>query len=853
MFFLHKHKRITTIIFFTFLVSQIIADPLMIHIKDKPIQFTEEEKQYISQEKILNVGLNEERKPFSQYRKDTKKFEGINIDVLDEISRKTGLKFNYISQTPGVKVIDLFKSGKYNIICGIERDNFNSNPEIITTKSFLNSSIVPVGKPGKDFDIYDKIIVTFPSSFQALQKTLSRDYPNLIIKTYKTNLECLDAVISDQADLFIQNTHLLSQLLQEPKYNSLTIMPIEIMEEHTAMAIQSSEPEVLISILNKAIENMDNSIITSSLIRHTFASSYKYTFKDFLYKFKVQIGLVLLIIIIIFIFLIFFISIKQKTALKFEHLNKNLEKALVKAEIGSTTKTKFLAQMSHEIRTPMNAIIGLSNIAKTEVKNPEKTTEYLSKIETSSKFLLAILNDILDMSALEGGKIKIDNSPFNFKHLLTNLTSLFYQQASGKKINFSVHMNSVTEETLVGDELRLNQILMNLLSNAIKFTPSGGKITLSIVQSNHSEDKIQFRFIVSDTGCGISDDMQKRLFQPFEQEAPDTAKKHGGSGLGLSITKNLVELMNGSIFVKSVLNEGSSFTVDIPFGCIKSKNENTSVPFKKIHALIIDDNIDSCEYAGLLLSRLKIRYDISTNGEDALNMLSDAKNNNDKFNLCLIDWKMPKMDGIELTKKIRETFGDDAVVIIVSAYDLNEIEISGQTFNANYYITKPLFQSTLFNILMHITNGENFQPEIEKEDPKYDFAGKRILVVEDVFLNMEITAKILKMVNVQVTGAEDGQKALEIFKTSEPNYFDCILMDINMPIMDGYETTKRIRQLNRSDAKKIPIFAMTANAFSEDVTKALNAGMNGHIAKPIETRVLYKTLNSAFFEETENE
>ena len=339
----------------------------------------------------------------------------------------------------------------------------------------------------------------------------------------------------------------------------------------------------------------------------------------------------------------------------------------------------------------------------------------------------------------------------------------------------------------------------------------------------------------------------------MNKKPPIQQKKHGGSGLGLSITKNLVELMNGSIFVKSVLNEGSSFTVDIPFGCIKSKNENTSVPFKKIHALIIDDNIDSCEYAGLLLSRLKIRYDISTNGEDALNMLSDAKNNNDKFNLCLIDWKMPKMDGIELTKKIRETFGDDAVVIIVSAYDLNEIEISGQTFNANYYITKPLFQSTLFNILMHITNGENFQPEIEKEDPKYDFAGKRILVVEDVFLNMEITAKILKMVNVQVTGAEDGQKALEIFKTSEPNYFDCILMDINMPIMDGYETTKRIRQLNRSDAKKIPIFAMTANAFSEDVTKALNAGMNGHIAKPIETRVLYKTLNSAFFEETENE
>lgn len=817
------------------------------------LQLTDEEKAYISKGKILTVGVNKARKFFSEYNKKTNQFEGICIDILNEISVKTGLKFNYIAMEPGRTVPDLFKSGKYNLLCGIERDNFASNPVIHSTESFLESSIVPVGKLSKVLNIYDNITVTFPSSFQALQKTLEKNYPNLKISTRRTNRDCLNAVMNDEVEVFIQNTHLLGQMLQEPKYNSLTIMPVVIMTEHTAIAVPDAEGSILLSILNKSIENLDKATVSTSVIRYTFASAYKYTFMDFLYKFKVQISLVFLLVIISFILLAKVASIKQRATSKFKSMNKDLEKAVVKAEAANVAKSKFLAQMSHEIRTPMNAIIGLSNIAKTEVRSPEKITDYLCKIEYSSKFLLGILNDILDMSALEDGKIKIERSPFNFKQLLTNITSIFYQQATVKKIDFSVHMNGVTEETLVGDELRVNQILMNLLSNAVKFTPSEGKICLDVIQASHSEDKTELRFVVTDTGCGMSDDMQKRLFKPFEQETVSTARKHGGSGLGLSITKKLIELMNGSIFVKSEVDKGSVFTVDISFGTVKKNSENNFVSFKTIHALVIDDNLESCEYAGLLLGRMKIRYEIVTSGEEALEKLGEADEKKDAFNLCLVDWKMPDMNGVELTMKIRKIFGEETVVIIVSAYDLNELEISGHAAGANYLISKPLFQSSLFNILMHITNGETAISDSKLEMKKFDFTGKKVLVAEDVELNMEIAVKLLQMVNIEVTCAVDGQEALEKYEKSSPNYFDCILLDINMPIMDGYETSRRIRKSNRPDAKTMPVYAMTANAFSEDISSALNSGMNGHIAKPIETKILYKTLDATFSKEEKNE
>ncbi len=304
--------------------------------------------------------------------------------------------------------------------------------------------------------------------------------------------------------------------------------------------------------------------------------------------------------------------------------------------------------------------------------------------------------------------------------------------------------------------------------------------------------------------------------------------------------------MGGSISVQSTQGKGSVFTVDIPFGAHEESRPADTTGFADIRTLVVDDDRESCEYSGILLERLGVRHEYVTTGEAALEALGIAEDAGDPYKLCLVDWKMPDMDGVEVTQKIRDIFGEDTIVIIVSAYDLNEVESSAKAAGANYFISKPLFQSTLFNALMRISGGDYTKIDAKKEKGNYDFSGRHVLVAEDVALNLEVAVKLLQMVGVNVTCAEDGRQATEMFQKSAEGEYDCILMDINMPVMDGYDATKLIRSMNRPDAKTIPIYAMTANAFSEDVTAALDAGMNGHIAKPIETKVLYKTLETAF-------
>ena len=814
-------------------------------LSETTLQLTTEEREYIANSPVIRIGMNLSRAPFCEYDSKTDTYSGINVDILNEISAKTGLKFEFVAQTPATSVVDLMATGNYDAICGIERDNFKTNETLNSTDSFLESTIVPVGKPGTAMDFSSSLRAAIPSSFAALSKKLEADYPNLVVTGYTTNEDCLNAVLAGDADVFIQNTHIISKFLQEPKYESLEILPVDIMTEHTAIVLPRDNA-ILLSILNKSIDNIDNATISGILIKHTFASPYQYTFLDFLYRFRIQIIIASILIIICFLLLITISVNKQKAAKKMETINESLEIAIAKADNANAAKSQFLAQMSHEIRTPMNAIIGLTSIAKTEIKSPEKVDDYLTKIDGSSKLLLNIINDVLDMSAIEGGKLKIDNAPFNFKQMLTNITTVFYQQARMKGVEFNVRMNGVTEETIVGDELRLNQVLMNFLSNAVKFTPSGGEIDLMILQASRTRDKVQLRFSVSDTGCGTSEDMMSRLFKPFEQESASTARKHGGSGLGLSIAKNLVEMMGGSIKVESMQGKGSVFTADIPFGTVNQNVLADASGFSEIRTLVVGDDKESCEYSGILLERLGVRYDYVTRGEDALDVLGEAEDKGDPYKLCLVDWKMPDMDGIQVTQKIREIFGEDTIVIIVSAYDLNELESTGKAAGANYFIPKPLFQSTLFNALMKISGGDYTKIDVEEEKKNYDFSGKKVLVAEDVALNMEVAIKLLQMVGIEVECAEYGRQVVDMFQKAEPGTYDCILMDINMPVMDGYEASRAIRAMTRKDAPYIPIYAMTANAFSEDVTAALNAGMNGHIAKPIETRVLYKTLETAF-------
>lgn len=518
-----------------------------------------------------------------------------------------------------------------------------------------------------------------------------------------------------------------------------------------------------------------------------------------------------------------------------------LKDALAKAEEASNAKGTFLARMSHEIRTPMNAIIGETTLAMKNIDKTGKVKECLDKVMISSKHLLELINDILDMSSIESNKMKIAHEDFDIKEVVETITTLYYSQCNAKGITFRAKLTHVTTEVLVGDQLRLQQIILNLLSNAVKFTKSGGKIIFALEEERVSDGKLILHVKVKDTGRGMSKEYMDRIFKPFEQETALTAKEHGGSGLGLSITKNLVDLMGGKITVDSEEGVGTTFMVDIPYTAAANQVKVNNSEISSMRAIVVDDDVDTLDYISTMLNHIGIANDRAESGEEALGIITKARNDEKQYDVCIVDWKMPGMSGLELAEKIRAACGDDPIVIIASAYDLSEISEDSKDAGVDACITKPLFQSSLFDILMCISQGKLVNRTAQPTE--YDFAGKRLLLVDDTDLNREIAQELLEMVNFQVDTAEDGKESVEIFEKSEPGTYQAILMDVQMPIMNGYEATQAIRQLNHPEAKSIPIIAMTANAFATDIAKSLEAGMNDHISKPIDTELMYEILS----------
>ena len=630
------------------------------------------------------------------------------VDILDKIKDFTGLDFSYVYAKNYSDAVHLVQRGKADILgffLGDENDAAQLG--LALSASYVSANNIIVRNKACSYPA--------PGLVGALVE--SQRFPSGIsaekIRSYPGIKEALAAVNSGEADFIYGLSSKMEQDIS--RYHFTNLAPVTLVNDQSAISLALPTPvdPDLLTVLNKAINNLSESERT--VIRNRNLESIgvnEFSLTDFIYANPLQfMFIVMFVLSVLFTALLLAIGARMKATV--------IQGNLKRAEAANLAKSEFLSRMSHEIRTPMNGIVGMSTIAMQNIDNTDKIKDCLEKVIMSSKHLLALINDVLDMSKIESGKVELRHESFNFRAFLQDLENLYGEQAKSKGISYETILASDLEVQIIGDSLRLNQVLSNLLSNALKFTPAKGMIKLRVSKTGEDQENVYLRFEVIDTGCGIAEENYDKIFESFEQENVDVTYKYGGTGLGLSIVKRFTGLMGGGIHVTSVQGSGSTFTVDLPFGKIKESGKPTR--------------------------------------------FSDINGRNDLAKDCY-------------------------------AVD-------------------------------------------------YDFKGKRILLVEDNELNREIAEELIGVTGASVESAEDGVQAVEMFKESAEGYYDLILMDVQMPHMDGYEATRCIRALGRSDAQKVPIFAMTANAFAEDVQKSREAGMNAHISKPLNIRAVYKQMN----------
>ena len=611
---------------------------------------------------------------------------------------------------------------------------------------------------------------------------------------------------------------------------------------------------VLLSILNKTLKSMPTSKLTGALSAYDNASQ-KVTLLDFIKENLLAVATLFICVFLAVLLVILGILQKARSAetkakkaarqsyelnQKLKESHHELETALMHAESANSAKTTFLNNMSHDIRTPMNAIIGFTSLAASHVDNKEKVKEYLSKISTSSEHLLSLINDILDMSRIESGKVKINENPLHLPELLHDIRTIVQPNITSKQLDFLIDTVDVKNEDIIADKLRLTQILLNILSNGIKFNRTGGTISIRIRQLKSAPTGYgNYQFIIRDTGIGMKPEFQEHIFESFTREETSTVSGIQGTGLGMAITKNIVDMMGGTITVKSEEGQGSEFTVNLTFKlCGEAKSYEKIEQLQGLKVLVADDDTDTCLSISGMLTEIGMRSEWTVSGKEAVIRAKHSMEMGDEFYAYIIDWLIPDMNGIETVRRIRRVIGDSSPIIILTAYDWSDIEEEAKEAGVTAFCEKPLFMSQLRELL---TNPVPKNKEPEKRGCIY--RGKRILLVEDNELNQEIAQTILEDAGFMVETAGDGVVAVKKMEQAVPGQYDLILMDIQMPVMNGYEAAKQIRSLKNRETASVPIVAMTANAFEEDREKSYEAGMNGYLAKPVSAEALINTID----------
>ncbi len=530
------------------------------------------------------------------------------------------------------------------------------------------------------------------------------------------------------------------------------------------------------------------------------------------------------------------------------HINKKLKVTAREAEHANKAKTDFLSTMSHDIRTPMNAIIGLTTLAEKDLGDVESTKESLRKISLASNHLLTLINDILDISKVESGKLKLSPQSFSITETVENLVNISQPMIKEKKIIFSFHIDKMEKEYLYTDQLRLNQIYINILSNAIKYTEPGGRVSVDMSEEESSiPGCVRLTYVVADSGIGMSPEFMQTMYQPFSRQTDSRVNSIEGTGLGLAITKQMVDLMGGRIDCQSEQGKGTTFTVtlDIP----QADKQLDDIRLDQVNALIVDDDEIVLQTMVSEFQSLGSAAEIAHSGKEALEMLTRKHESGKDYTLVILDWKMPDMDGIETIRRIRTEISGDIPILLTSAYDWSDIEDLAKDAGADGFISKPIFRSALYKMINSILGTESVS--VEPEDDYSDLKGLNILVAEDIEINWMIISGMLSMIGITSEQAENGRVCVEKMRTAADGTYDLIFMDVRMPEMNGLDAARAIRQLENPRAASIPIVAMTAEAFSENVTECLDAGMNGHIAKPIDIKLVIKEIRRIIKEREE--
>ena len=561
----------------------------------------------------------------------------------------------------------------------------------------------------------------------------------------------------------------------------------------------------------------------------------------------------ILVLIVLFIVFAEYLKMTRQQIAELEKARQSAEEAQQAAveaqqaaEHANRAKSEFLSNMSHDIRTPMNAIVGMTAIATSNIDDTQQVQNCLKKIALSSKHLLGLINDVLDMSKIESGKMTLNMDQVSLREVMGSIVGIVQPQIKAKRQRFDVSIHDISAENVCCDSVRLNQVLLNILGNAVKFTPEEGQIHVSMYEepSDKGENYVRIHICIKDNGIGMTPEYKEKIFESFSREDSARVRKTEGSGLGMAITKYIVDTMGGTIEVDSELGKGSEFRVILDLE--KSQIQEADMVLPDWRMLVVDDDKLLCESTVSSLKNIGISADWCLDAETAIDMVSEHHKKGDDYQIILLDWKLPGMDGISAARTIRQKYDQDIPILLISAYDWSEIEEEAKEAGIAGFIAKPLFKSTLFYGLKKFMDASDEPQNSIKKDESFDFSGKRILLAEDNELNWEIAYDLLSELGLELDWAENGQICVEKFSQSEVGYYHAILMDLRMPIMSGYQATEAIRALDRSDAD-IPIIAMTADAFSEDIQRCLDAGMNAHIAKPIDIKEVSRQLQKFIF------